>query len=310
MRRGTPFARSLLAVAITFVFATAALPPAAAQNAIVAFVNGEPITALDVEQRTRIIEAFTRRKPSRQEALEELVNDKVKLRQADRLGVEVTDAALDRALTAIGRQSGRSVNDLLAALRQAGIDSRIFKNRIRADLAWREVLQRMSPGTFEVREADVVAALVARGETPSAKATQYTLRQFVFVIPRGSPPATQAARLREAEALRTKFSDCERDVQLARELSEVVVRNPVIRISTDLPARLKELLDKTPDGKMTPPEPTAAGIEVVAVCGRKETVADLGSRSEIRNQLLAKRVETQDAQILERLRRQAIIEYK
>src|SRR5690606_11334068 len=130
-------------------------------------------------------------------------------------------------------------------------------------------MQKMSPGSFQVRDADVVAALVARGQTPSAKAMQYTMRQIVFIVPRSSPDSARSARLKEAESLRAKFSDCERDLSLAREYREVVVKEPVIRISTDLPQRLRDLLEKTPDGRMTPPEPTAAGIEVVAVCARK-----------------------------------------
>jgi peptidyl-prolyl cis-trans isomerase SurA len=168
----------------------------------------------------------------------------------------------------------------------------------------------MAPGSFQVRDADVVAALLARGETPSAKAVQYTMRQFVFVVPRGSSDAFRANRVREAEALRSKFNDCERDTALAREYSEVVIMDPVVRISSDLPPRLQQLLEKTPDGKMTPPEPTTNGIEVVAVCGRKDTVADLGSRREIREELLARRVDVQEKAIIEDLRRKAIIEYR
>jgi peptidyl-prolyl cis-trans isomerase SurA len=283
--------------------------PAAAQQ-VVAFVNGEPITALDVEQQTRIIEVFTRRRPSRKEALDELVNQKIKINQAKRLSIDISDADVDREFANMARRGGRSVADLTAAFRQAGINPAAFKIKVRADLAWRDVLQKMSPGAFQVRDADVVAALVARGQQPTSKALQYTMRQVVFVVPRGSPDSVRAARVREAESLRSKFSDCERDIELAREFREVVVMDPVIRISTDLPQRLQQLLEKTPDGRMTPPEPIPAGIEVVAICGRKETVADLGSRSEIREQLLSQRVSAQEKQILESLRRQAIIDYR
>jgi peptidyl-prolyl cis-trans isomerase SurA len=298
-----------LVLATAVCLAATASDTARAQN-IVAFVNGEPITALDVEQRTRILEATTRKRPTRQEAIEELVNDKVKLRQATRLEVDVSDTAVDRAFGSMARQGGRSVADLTAALKQAGIDVRAFKAKLRADLAWREVLQRMSPGSFQVRDADVVAVLREKGQKPTAKALQYTMRQFVFIVPRGSPQAVSERRLKEAESLRAKFSDCDRDVQLAREYPEVVVRDPVIRISTDLPPRRQELIEKIPDGKMTPPEPVAAGVEVVAICGRKETVADVGARREIRDQLLTNRIESQEKQVLDQLRRQSIIEYK
>lgn len=283
--------------------------PAHAQQ-IVALVNGEPITALDVDQRSRIIEAFSRRRPSRQEAIEELVDQKVKLHQARRLDITLTDADVNREFASMARRAGRATNDFEAALRQAGISASAFKTKLRADLAWRDVLQKMSPGAFQVRDADVVAALVARGQQPTSKAVQYTMRQVVFVVPRGSPDSARIARSKEAETLRSRFSSCESDFALAREYREVVVMDPVIRISTDLPQRLRDLLEKTPDGRMTPPEPTPSGIEVVAICGRKDTIADLGSRNEIRDQLLSQRVGAQEKEILDKLRRQSIIEYR
>lgn len=295
-----------MAFAVT-LFLLAASP---SQAQVVALVNGEPITALDVEQQTRITEALTRKRPGRKEALEELVEQKIKLNQARRLGVPIEDARVNREFANMARGRPGGVGALEGALREAGIHPSAFKTKLRADLAWREVLQKMAPGAFQVRDADVVAALLARGQEPAAKAVQYTMRQVVFVVPRGSPDNVRAARVREAEALRAKFSSCETDFQLAREFREVVVMDPVIRISTDLPQRLRELLEKTPDGRMTPPEPTASGIEVVAICSRKDTVADLSSRTEIREQLLSQRVGTQEKQILDNLRRQAIIEYR
>jgi peptidyl-prolyl cis-trans isomerase SurA len=283
--------------------------PASAQQ-IAAFVNGEPITALDVEKRARIIEAFNRRKPTRKEALDELIEQKVKLAQARKLDINITDTTVDRTFAAMARGSGRTPTELEGMMRQSGIDVRAFKSKLRADLSWRDVMQKMAPGSFQVRDADIVAALTAKGETASAKAMQYTMRQVIFVVRRDADANTRAARTKQAESLRAKFSDCERDLALAREYSEVVIKEPVIRISTDLPEKLQQLLEKTPDGQMTPPEPTNAGIEVVAICGRKETVADLSSRRGIREELLSQRVETQEKKILDNLLRQAIIDIR
>ena len=80
----------VLTIAVCLAATASDSNPARAQS-IIAFVNGEPITALDVEQRTRILEATTRKRPTRQEAIEELVNDKVKLRQATRLDVDISE---------------------------------------------------------------------------------------------------------------------------------------------------------------------------------------------------------------------------
>lgn len=295
--------------AMACVLAVTVPLPAAAQQ-LVALVGGDPITSRDVDLRQKMLEVFTRKKPSREEALEELINEKVKWNQALRLNIEVTVAQSDRAFAGIAAQSGRSAAEFEGAFRQAGIDPKAFRNKLRVDLAWRDVLQKMTPGSFQVRDADVVAALAARGETPNKKAMQYTLRQLVFVIPRNAPPQLRAQRAKEAEALRGQVNSCDDLADFARMHKEVVVRNPVRRFSTDMPARLADLLEKTPDGRLTPPEPTNMGIEVVAVCSRQETVADVSSRTEVKQQLLSNRLNADEQQILNQLRRQAIIEYR
>jgi peptidyl-prolyl cis-trans isomerase SurA len=70
------------------------------------------------------------------------------------------------------------------------------------------------------------------------------------------------------------------------------------------------LLDKTPDGKMTPPEAIATGIELVAICSRKEVVADVSSRREFKEELLSKRLAEQEKFLLDYFRKQSIIDYR
>ena len=152
--------------------------------------------------------------------------------------------------------------------------------------------------------------MTARGEQAQTKATQYSLQQIVLVVPRGAAEGVRAGRIKEAEALRSRFTDCESGVPMAREIREVVVKDPVVRTSTDLGTQYKKLLDSTADGRMTPPEITTTGIEVVAVCSRREVIADISSRREFREELLTRRVGDFEKSYLERLRKQSIIEYR
>ena len=80
--------------------------PAGAQK-VVAFVYGEPITALDIDQRARIIEAFSRKRPARKEVLEELIDQKIKLHQARRLDIDIETAAVNREYANMARRAGR-----------------------------------------------------------------------------------------------------------------------------------------------------------------------------------------------------------
>jgi peptidyl-prolyl cis-trans isomerase SurA len=286
------------------------LPAPAAAQQVVALVNGEPITALDVAQRLKLHQISARRSPPRQELIEELINEKIKIQQAARLGIIIPDSDVDRLLGQMAQSAGRKPVDFTAELTKSGIDVPRFKNRIRAESAWRQVMQQQSPASFMVRDADIVALLMSRGQTAQISATQYSLRQIVFVVPRGSSDTVRATRVREAEAFRKTFTNCQDGFAIARQQRDVVVKDPVMRLSSDLNTRLRELLDKTPIGALTPPEPIPGGIEVVAVCDRKETIADVSSRREVREELLGKRIQLGDKELLDKFRARSIIEYR
>jgi peptidyl-prolyl cis-trans isomerase SurA len=307
---GLFFALALAAVCAANRAQAAPSPPPAGGGQVVALVNGDPITALDVVHRMRLSELMTHKAQSRPDALEELINEKIKLQQTKNAKIDVTDAQVDKVLAGMAQRTSRKTSDFTAALTQAGIDMPRFKLRLRAELGWRQVLEQRVPGVFQVRDADLVAILMARGEAAQTKAVQYSLQQIVLVVPRNSPEAVRTGRMKEAENLRSRFSSCEQDMALAREIREVVIKEPLVRLSTDIGIQYKQLLDKTPDGKMTPPEAIATGIEVVAICSRKEVVADVSSRREFKEELLTKRLAEQEKFLLDYFRKQSIIDYR
>ncbi len=53
--------------------------------------TASPITALDIEQRSKLTQMSTHKTPPRQEVIDELINEKLKVREAKKWGLEVTD---------------------------------------------------------------------------------------------------------------------------------------------------------------------------------------------------------------------------
>ena len=88
------------------------LRPVPRSAQIVALVNGEPITALDIAQRTKLIQLSTQKTPSRQEVLDELIDDKLKVQLAQALhrrGAEARDRKRLRQYRAPRRHDARAV---------------------------------------------------------------------------------------------------------------------------------------------------------------------------------------------------------
>jgi len=312
----TPGRRSVRAFVIASALALSALAvagtaPAHAQQILV-MVQGEPITSFDVAQRIKMVQLTERRSLNQKQALDELIDERLKIFTADRYGVALDDADLNKMFATMASRSGRTSDQLSQALAQSGVSSAAMKKKMRADYVWNNYVRGRFGSATSVRDTDVFAALGAKGTdtTQAQRTTEYTIRQIVLVVSRTAPPATRSQRLSEANALRGRFNDCDSGIEAARAMREVVVRDPVIRTSADISAPLRKLLNDTPIGRTTPPEVTQAGVELVAICNKREVIGDSAEKREVRDQLQAKQFEAQSKRLLEEARKTALIEYR
>ncbi len=85
----------------------------------------------------------------------------------------------------------------------------------------------------------------------------------------------------------------------ARALRDVVVRPPVAENPADLSPALREILAKVEVGKLTPPESTSGGIEVFALCEKRETTADSLTKRKLRDEMFQERFKKQADRYLE-----------
>ncbi len=276
---------------------------------VVVFVNGDPITAIDVEQRSKFI-ALTSPKPAtRQEVIDQLIDEKLKIREGKRWGIEASDAEVNANFAAMAGRMNQTSDQLTQNLAQKGVHSSTLKARIRADFVWQQLVRGRYQSRMQLSDKEVVSLLESKKlEERDAVGHDYTLRPILFLVTPGAPAATYDNRRREAEALRKTFKGCTESLPAVRTLRDVAVRDQVIRSSADLPETLRKLLDSIPLGQLTAPEVTKHGIEMFAVCAKNETKTDTPGRRAARETLMTQRFETESKQYLRRLRRDALIE--
>lgn len=281
--------------------------PAPAQVALL--VNGDPITNYDIEQRSRLIQISTRKTPSRQEVIEELIGDRLKVQVGKRYNVTPSDTEVDNAFANIARSSGTTAENFAKSLESSGLNPNTLKSKIRADIAWGQIVRGKFASRLQVGEKDIFEALEKK---PDGKdiGHEYLLRPIVLVIPRGSPASVVEARKKEADSLRARFQDCASGVPFARALRDVAVRDPIRRNSADLSPQLRESLNKIEIGRLTPPEVTNTGIEMFAVCERRETASETPGKRQVRDEMFTERFQAQGASYLKELRASAMIEYR
>jgi peptidyl-prolyl cis-trans isomerase SurA len=300
--------RLLQVALIAFAVLMTAIPVAKAQ--VVALVNGDPITAYDIEQRTKLTQLSTHKVPSRQEVLQELVDEHLKVQLLKRYSIDGIDKDVNNSFANMAGRMHLTAQQFSEVLAKSGITPASLKHKIKADLTWNQVIRAKYQSAFQFGDKDILAKLQEE-KVEDATAYDYTLRPILFVVPRGSPDSFRLARLKEAEALRARFTDCQTGIRMARGLRDVAVRAPVTRSSGDLALALREILDKTEIGRLTAPEPTSEGIEVFALCAKKAASAEntLGKRK-VREELFTSQFDIYSKRYIKELRSQAMIEYR
>lgn len=284
-----------------------AVQPASAQVALL--VNGDPITNYDIEQRSRLLQISTRKQPSRQEVIEELIGDRLKIQVGKRYSVNVSDSDVENAFANIARNSGTTAENFAKGLQSGGLNPATLKAKLRADIAWGQIVRGKFASRLQVGEKDIFEALEKKSDGKDV-GHEYLLRPIVLVVPRGSPASVIEAKKKEADALRLRFQDCGTGVPFARALRDVAVREPIRRNSADLSPQLRENLNKIEIGRLTPPEVTSTGIEMFAVCERKETASETPGKRQIRDEMFSERFQAQGNNYLKELRAGAMIEYR
>jgi peptidyl-prolyl cis-trans isomerase SurA len=303
--------RALLVVCIAMIALPVCVSAARAQTVAV-MVNGEPITDFDIEQRSKLDFLTTHKQPSRQDIVNELIDEKVKIREAKKYSVDPSASDIDQAYDGMASRMRISGDQLTKSLETQGIRPDTLKSRIRADMVWTALVRGRYKERLQVGEQDVAAAAKAEGgnDPQQTDAFEYKMQPVVLIVPKGASPAAVESRQKEAETLRARVQTCDDANSYFKSMPNAAIREAVVKTSADIPAVLRKVLDDTPIGHLTPPEVTKQGVEMVALCGRKPTTIDTPKKKEIRDKLYAQKYEATSKSYLREIRGAAMIEYR
>src|SRR5499427_3415645 len=283
-------------------------PPVRAQTVAV-MVNGEPVTDYDIEQRSKLDLLSTHKAPERKDVINALIDEKVKIKEAKKFGVDPTSADIDEAYAGMSQRMHITPAQLTESLERQGVRPDTLKSRIKADMVWTSLVRGRYKERLQVGESDVAAAAKSEGGdgAQQADAFEYRMQPVVLIVPKGASPSAMESRQKEAQTLRAKVQTCDEANAYFKSMPNAAIRDTVVKTSADIPAVLRKVLDDTPIGHLTPPEITKQGVEMVALCERKPTTIDTPKKREIREKMYAEKyTATSNAYLLE-IRKAAMI---
>ncbi|PZA12205.1 peptidylprolyl isomerase [Rhodopseudomonas palustris] len=276
-------------------------------QSVVVMVNGEPITSFDIEQRAKL-NRLSHKNDTRQQVLDDLIDEKVKIKEAKKYGVNPTDSDIDSSFASMASRMRMTPAQMTKMLAAQGIRPDTLKSRIKAEMVWSSLVRGRFKDSLQVSEREIQSQLKGNDDSKAVESYEYQLRPIVMIVSRGS--GSIDARRKEAEQLRGRVSSCQEADRLFKALPNAAIRGTVVKTSADLPQALRDILDKTPVGHLTAPEVTKQGIEMVALCGRKASTADTPRKREIREKIFAEKFTAKSKEYLQEVRKSAMIEQR
>src|SRR5450432_1848534 len=146
-RRLAPF---ILGCATALLLIACASPLHAQTVAVM--VNGEPITQYDIDQRTKLNFLTTHKPADRQQVINELIDEKVKIKEGKKFGVDPAASDIDQSYASMSSRMRITPEQLTKSLEVQGIRPDTLKSRMKAEMVWTSLVRGRYKESLQVGE--------------------------------------------------------------------------------------------------------------------------------------------------------------
>jgi peptidyl-prolyl cis-trans isomerase SurA len=283
--------------------------PARAQTGIAIVVNDQAITTGDVQRRVAFLRLQRSGGNINEAAREQLVNEAIQMQEARRIGAVVGDEQVNQSVQRFADNNRLSMDQLQQVLNQSGVGIEHFRSYVRAQMTWPRVVNARYGSSQGMSQQDLVARMLERGgDKPTT--TEYILQQVIFVVPEARRGQILGQRQREAEQMRSRFTDCGSSRQFAASLRDVSVRDLGRIMQPELPPDWKEQIESTSAGRTTGVRTTDRGVEFIAVCSAQQVSDDRAAEMVFRAEDQGEGMSANAEEFMKELKDRARVSYR
>lgn len=290
----------LSALALVAALALGAAPQAGHAQGLFApqaYVNERVVTTFEVEQRSRMLQLFGTQGNVRAQALQGLIDDRLRESAAFAVGIAVTEDAVRAGMEEFASRANLSATEFVTILNRSGVATESFRDFVLAGLLWRELVRTRFLSRAQITDAEIDRALTQASRTDSSG----TVVEYAqFFIPEGPNAPAEAARVA------SRLDSCDDLYGVARGLPEERLLRESRRLA-EVPAEIGRELARLDDGEVSTSMVRGGARVVLMLCGRTPVAAEGVDREAIREQLRNQRLASYADGYLEELRADAII---
>ena len=246
--------------------------PAAAQSLFspVVHVNESVVTEFEIEQRLTFLRALNSPGATRDKVLETLIDERLQEQATKAVGLELSEEGVEAGMEDFASRANLKKDEFIEALVGQGIDEETFRDFVKVNATWRELIRGRYGNRVDVSETEIDRALAATGGASG-------IRILVSEIIIPAPPE----RAEEVRVIADQIAASESEAEFsayAQEYSATASRDVGGRLPwqqlTNLPPTLRPILLDLAPGEVTAPLPIPNAVALFMLRGIEETTSN------------------------------------
>lgn len=309
-------------VVIFFIILAVPAQGAVLLDRVVAVVNQDVITwselyktmEMDASPEVKAMSPEEKRKVFKKEEssfLENLINVKLELQQAQSDGMTVTDGEVQEAINNIKRKYSMSDSDLASSLKKEGYSLKDYRKRLREQILVSKAVDRDIRSKIVLSDSDV-SKYISQNRKALEGNRGYRISQIFFKMPKKKQE--MAVMDEKADAIVKRIRDGESFSDLAKEYSE----DPSASSGGDLGYIKKDQLSKKfietiagmKTGDVSNPFWTVSGLHIIKLVEKPGAKSKGEIDAEARDELSRKLFNAKYDEWIKSLRAKAFIDVK
>jgi peptidyl-prolyl cis-trans isomerase SurA len=319
---------AIIAVPLAVAMTPMALPALAASQGLVAVVNDIPITEQDVSQRIALMKILGDggEGMSRKRALQSLIDEQVKLNEAEKYRMTPSDGEVRDQIARIAKGMNTTPEDLTARLKKQGISRKTFERYVTAMIGFNRIISSKNREEFTVTDADVDAKfneIKSKADAQLSKimndprmkpVTVYELMEITLPLD-GTDEGLLQARAADAAQVASRLKGCRNAKAAASGVFNVKIGKKVEADASKLPKPMKAALDQAGVGRAIGPIRGQGSIQLIAFCGSRKITPPkpdfkMPTRDQVRRMLVNQKYDGAEEDYLKTVRGNVYVEYR
>lgn len=282
----------VLLVALGLCGVPFAAPAAESLDRIVAVVNEQVVLASELDAAISDVKrqltaqgiALPAADALKKQVLERLILVRLQTQRATHLGLQATDADINKALESIAARNEMTMDGLRQAMHEDGLDYATYREQLRDEILMARLRQREVDNRISISEQDIDLFLEVENRNPSER-KDYRLRHILLVLPADPTPDAVSKKREEARSLLAQLRGGADFAQLAITRSngqQALQGGDLGWIAGDvLPTVFADIVPRLKPGELSPVLESESGFHIVRLEDARGAATDDATAQEV-----------------------------